>query len=102
METLSLYFGNGTHLGAQLPMNFQLMYLNGYSTARDVENSAKYWMDTMWKNHQTANWVIGNHDNGRVANRMGQHKVDLLNIIASAMPGASVTYYVSTIPFVTS
>lgn len=74
-------------------MNFNLMYLNGFSTAKDVENSANYWMDTMWKNHQTANWVVGNHDNGRVADRMGRHKVDLLNIIVNAMPGASVTYY---------
>lgn len=95
VETLSEYFSNGTKHGAHLPMNFNLMYLNGFSTARDVENSAKYWMDTMWANHQTANWVVGNHDNGRVTDRMGRHKVDLLNIIVNAMPGASVTYYVS-------
>ncbi|XP_073811385.1 maltase A2 [Musca autumnalis] len=93
VETLSLYFGNGTHSGAHLPMNFNLMYLNGFSTAQDVVNSANYWMETMWKNHQTANWVVGNHDNGRVADRMGRHKVDLLNIIVNTMPGASVTYY---------
>ncbi|XP_005186322.1 maltase A2 [Musca domestica] len=93
VETLSLYFGNGTHSGAHIPMNFNLMYLNGFSTAQDVENSANYWMDTMWKQHQAANWVVGNHDNGRVANRMGRHKVDLLNIIVNCLPGASVTYY---------
>ncbi|KAM7343925.1 maltase A2 [Cochliomyia hominivorax] len=93
IETLSSYFGNGTHWGAQLPMNFNLMYLNGFSTAKDVENSCNYWMDTMWKTHQTANWVIGNHDNGRVANRLGKHKVDLLNIIVHSLPGTPVTYY---------
>ncbi|XP_037954377.1 maltase A2-like [Teleopsis dalmanni] len=93
VETLSQYFSNGTHQGAQLPMNFNLMYLNGYSTAEDVVNSAEYWMNTMWKQHQTANWVVGNHDNSRVADRMGRHKVDLLNVIVNAMPGASVTYY---------
>lgn len=74
-------------------MNFNLMYLNGYSTAKDVENSCNYWMDTMWRTHQTANWVIGNHDNGRVASRMGKHKVDLMNIIIHSLPGAPVTYY---------
>ncbi|KAH8245841.1 hypothetical protein KR038_005018 [Drosophila bunnanda] len=93
VETLSAYFGNGTHQGSQLPMNFQLMYLSGYSTARDVVGSIDYWMNTMWKEHQTANWVVGNHDNDRVANRMGAHKVDLLNVIVNALPGASVTYY---------
>lgn len=93
VETLSLYIGNGTHQGAQLPMNFNLMYLNGFSTAQDVENSCNYWMNTIWNTHQSANWVIGNHDNIRVANRMGQHKVDLLNIIVHSLPGASITYY---------
>ncbi|XP_022233872.2 maltase A2 [Drosophila obscura] len=93
VETLSAYFGNGTHLGTQLPMNFQLMYLSGYSNARDVVNSIDYWMNTMWTEHQTANWVIGNHDTNRVADRMGAHKVDLLNVIVSALPGASITYY---------
>ena len=93
VETLSLYIGNGTHKGAQLPMNFNLMYLNGYSTAKDVENSCNYWMDTIWHTHQTANWVIGNHDNIRVANRVGQHKAELFNIIVHSLPGASITYY---------
>lgn len=93
VETLSAYFGNGTRQGTQLPMNFQLMYLSGYSTARDVVNSIDYWMDTMWAQHQTANWVVGNHDTQRVSNRMGAHKVDLLNVIVNALPGASVTYY---------
>ncbi|XP_030388140.1 maltase A2 [Scaptodrosophila lebanonensis] len=93
VETLSLYFGNGEQRGAQLPMNFQLMYLNGYSTAYDVKNSIDYWMQTMWAQHQTANWVVGNHDTNREADRMGAHKVDLLNVIVNALPGASVTYY---------
>ncbi|KAH8410913.1 hypothetical protein KR222_008912 [Zaprionus bogoriensis] len=93
VETLSAYFGNGTRQGTQLPMNFQLMYLSGYSTARDVVSSIDYWMNTMWEQHQTANWVVGNHDTQRVANRMGAHKVDLLNVIVNALPGASVTYY---------
>ncbi|KAH8299306.1 hypothetical protein KR044_000275 [Drosophila immigrans] len=93
VETLSAYFGNGTRLGTQLPMNFQLMYLSGYSTARDVVGNIDYWMNTMWEKHQTANWVVGNHDTDRVATRMGAHKVDLLNVIVNALPGASVTYY---------
>ncbi|ALC40926.1 Mal-A2 [Drosophila busckii] len=93
VETLSAYFGNGQRQGTQLPMNFQLMYLNGYSNARQVVDSIDYWMNTMWAQHQTANWVVGNHDTPRVADRMGAHKVDLLNVIVNALPGASVTYY---------
>ncbi|KAH8277806.1 hypothetical protein KR018_007653 [Drosophila ironensis] len=93
VETLSAYFGNSTHQGTQLPMNFQLMYLSGYSSAKDVVGSIDYWMKTMWTNHQTANWVVGNHDTKRVADRMGAHKVDLMNVIVNALPGTSVTYY---------
>ncbi|EDW00812.1 maltase A2 [Drosophila grimshawi] len=93
VETLSDYFGSGERQGTQMPMNFQLMYLNGYSTAKDVVGAIDYWMQTMWTNHQTANWVVGNHDTQRVADRMGAHKVDLLNVIVNALPGASVTYY---------
>lgn len=74
-------------------MNFQLMYLDEQSNAKDVENNINTWMKIMWKNHQIANWVVGNHDNDRVANRMGKHKVDLLNIIVHSLPGAPVTYY---------
>ncbi|XP_065367011.1 maltase A2-like [Calliphora vicina] len=93
IDFLSLAFSNATHKGAQIPMNFNLMDLTGSSTAKDVETLANNWMDTMWKNHQIANWVVGNHDSSRVANRIGSNKIDLLNIIVHSLPGTSITYY---------
>lgn len=77
-------------------MNFNLMSINGYSTAKNVEDSVKGWMDNIWQKHQSANWVVGNHDNDRLATRMGQHKVDLMTMLVHALPGTSVTYYVSS------
>nr|AIT38256.1 maltase D [Bactrocera dorsalis]AKG06610.1 maltase D [Bactrocera dorsalis] len=93
VEVLSDYINNGTHSGTQMPMNFNLMSLNGYSTAKNVEDSVKGWMDNIWEKHQSANWVVGNHDNDRLATRMGQHKVDLMTMLVHALPGTSVTYY---------
>nr|XP_014097351.2 maltase A2 isoform X1 [Bactrocera oleae] len=93
VEVLSDYINNGTHLGTQMPMNFNLMSINGYSTAKNVEDSVKGWMDNIWQKHQSANWVVGNHDNDRLATRMGQHKVDLMTMLVHALPGTSVTYY---------
>ncbi|KAM7343924.1 maltase A2-like [Cochliomyia hominivorax] len=93
IDFLSLAFSNATHRGAQIPMNFNLMDLTESSTAKDVETLVNAWMDTMWKNHKIANWVVGNHDSSRVANRIGRNKVDLLNIIVHCLPGTSITYY---------
>lgn len=69
------------------------MDLTSTSTAKDIETLVNNWMATMWKNHQVANWVVGNHDSSRVANRIGIEKVDLLNIIVHCLPGTSITYY---------
>ena len=38
---------------------------------------------------------MGNHDNRRVASRLGEGKTDALNIILHTLPGISVTYNVS-------
>jgi alpha-glucosidase len=35
---------------------------------------------------------MGNHDQRRIASRLGQNKVDAVNIILATLPGASVTY----------
>jgi alpha-glucosidase len=35
---------------------------------------------------------MGNHDQRRIASRLGQNKVDAVNMILASLPGASVTY----------
>ncbi|XP_055852356.1 maltase A2 [Episyrphus balteatus] len=93
IDVIDQYFGNGTHFGAHIPFNFNLMGLRGSSNARDLERSINSWMEVMWAKHKTANWVLGNHDNSRIATNFGNHKVDLVNVIITALPGATVTYY---------
>jgi hypothetical protein len=40
----------------------------------------------------TSNWVLGNHDNHRVATRLGPGNIDGLNMVKALLPGVAVTY----------
>ncbi|XP_044726443.1 maltase 1-like [Chrysoperla carnea] len=41
---------------------------------------------------RTPNWVLGNHDNHRVADRLGAGRIDALNIYTMTLPGVGVSY----------
>lgn len=43
-----------------------------------------------------ANWVMGNHDNPRVASRFGEKSVDAMNMLLMTLPGIGITYNVGT------
>lgn len=36
---------------------------------------------------------LGNHDNGRVASRLGVDLSDALNMVSLLLPGTAITYY---------
>ncbi|XP_055842744.1 maltase A2-like [Episyrphus balteatus] len=91
--SIKQYFGNGTHYGAHLPFNFNLISARETTNAREFEMFVKNWTDVMWTTHKMANWVNGNHDNPRLATHVGQEKNDLMNVLTAALPGATVTYY---------
>ncbi|CAD7089383.1 unnamed protein product [Hermetia illucens] len=92
LDVLMQYYGNGTVNGSHVPFNFHLITeLNGTSTAPDYENVINEWMNAMPAGG-TANWVLGNHDNRRVASRYGVEKIDLLNMLLMILPGVAVTY----------
>ncbi|XP_050324006.1 maltase A2-like [Bactrocera neohumeralis] len=93
VDVLSNYITNGTHVGGQLPMNFNFVRLDENSTAETIETQANDWMDVIWTKHKMANWVANNHDNSRLPTRMGESKVDAMTMIIHALPGTSVTYY---------
>ncbi|XP_049306794.1 maltase A2 isoform X1 [Bactrocera dorsalis] len=93
VTVLSNYISNGTHVGGQLPMNFNFVSLNENSDAETIETQANEWMDVIWVKHKMANWVANNHDNSRSPTRMGESKVDAMTMIIHALPGTSVTYY---------
>lgn len=95
IEIVMKYYGNSTTEGANMPFNFQLLeQLNNGSSANDYKSAIDYWLKNM-PIGRTANWVVGNHDQNRVASRLGTDRVDGINMIVLTLPGASVTYNVS-------
>ncbi|RZC40430.1 maltase 2, partial [Asbolus verrucosus] len=89
-----LFYGtpDGDQLGAHFTFNFFLIVdLNLYSTAQDIVNSINKWLDAIPEIY-ISNWVIGNHDNPRVATRFGRGNVDGFNMLTSVLPGILVTY----------
>ncbi|EDV35662.1 maltase A3 [Drosophila ananassae] len=92
LEVLMQYYGNGTHLGSQIPFNFELLAnINYYSDAYHYSELIHNWLDNMPEG-QTANWVFGNHDQSRIGTRLGADRIDSVNIIKSILPGIDITY----------
>ncbi|KAH8316609.1 hypothetical protein KR067_011746 [Drosophila pandora] len=92
IDIVMKYYGNGTAEGAQLPFNFLLISeLSNSSNAHNYEDTVMKWLQNMPEG-RTANWVLGNHDKPRVGSRLGRDRVDMLNMLTSTLPGASVTY----------
>lgn len=92
LKTVMQYYGNATHEGAQIPFNFELlMNIKKNSNALDYESYINQWLNSMPKGKRP-NWVMGNHDQPRIASRLGQDKVDIINVLLMALPGCSVNY----------
>ena len=93
---------------ADLPFNFQLIYLNQANLApRAIESLALAWIrptrELGWPAEQGAMspwicWVTGNHDNPRPANKVGAHNVPALKWLSYLLPGVPVNYYGDELP----
>lgn len=80
--------------GSHLPFNFHFITdVKGDSDARDYVYNVEKWLIYMPRGH-AANWVMGNHDNPRVASRFGPASVDAMNMLLLTLPGVAVTYNV--------
>ncbi|XP_037914201.1 maltase A1 [Hermetia illucens] len=86
------FYGNETRNGSHVPFNFDLLTETiTDQTAANFHTHIHKFLDLVPK-HQYANWVLGNHDNNRVASRYGKNRADLLNILLQTLPGIAVTY----------
>lgn len=94
IDIVMKYYGNGTVPGAQIPFNFHFITdLNRDSTAEDFKRTITYWLDHMPAiDGIVPNWVLGNHDQHRVASRFGEDMIDAMNMILLSLPGVGVTY----------
>lgn len=78
--------------GANFPFNFNFITdLDEHSDARDYVFNIQKWLTYMPRGH-TANWVMGNHDNMRMATRFGPKRVDAMHMLMMTLPGVAVTY----------
>ncbi|XP_004530246.1 maltase 2 [Ceratitis capitata] len=78
--------------GAHFPFNFNLITdLNEKSDARDYVFEVQKWLIYMPRGY-TPNWVMGNHDNVRMATRFGPKRVDAMHMMLMTLPGVAVTY----------
>uniref|UniRef100_A0A182MLT9 alpha-glucosidase n=1 Tax=Anopheles culicifacies TaxID=139723 RepID=A0A182MLT9_9DIPT len=94
IDIVMKYYGNGTVPGAQIPFNFHFITdLNKDSTAEDFQRTINYWLEHMpAMDGIVPNWVLGNHDQHRVASRFGEDMIDAMNMIMLSLPGVAVTY----------
>ncbi|XP_050320995.1 maltase 2-like [Bactrocera neohumeralis] len=78
--------------GANFPFNFNFITdLDEHSDARDYVFNIQKWLTYMPRGN-TANWVMGNHDNMRMATRFGPKRVDAMHMLMMTLPGVAVTY----------
>ena len=90
IDQVMLYFGNGSN-EFTFPFNFFLLDNRNW-TGISVNCVIKKWLDNM-PTLGTANWVLSNHDNPRVASRVGVYLAKALNVLLLTLPGTPTTYY---------
>ncbi|XP_065203797.1 maltase 2-like [Planococcus citri] len=86
------FFGTKTQPIAHIPFNFFLLTrLKDESNASDFQNAINDWMNNMPQG-EWPNWVLGNHDNRRIAEKFDPSSVDSLNTLLLLLPGTPITY----------
>ena len=84
------YYGDRPETGVQLPFNFSLVFADFTAEAlatlvRDYEALIPEWG---WPN-----WVLGNHDQSRVATRLGAERARLAAMLLLTLRGTPTIYY---------
>ena len=89
VQQLVTYYGKNL-TGAQLPFNFQLLQCpwNAASLAKTISEYEEALPQGAWPN-----WVLGNHDNARIATRVGSAQAPLAAMLLLTLPGTLTLYY---------
>ena len=90
VERLMAYYGEEMD-GVHLPFNFQLILLEEWtaeSVRSIVENYESLLPEGGWPN-----WVLGNHDQSRVASRIGSERARLAQMLLLTLRGTPTVYY---------
>jgi alpha-glucosidase len=89
LNRLMTYYGKGLN-GVQLPFNFQLLQTVWDPTviANLIEQYESALPDGGWPN-----WVLGNHDNPRIASRVGIDQARIAAMLLLTLRGTPTMYY---------
>ena len=90
VNTVMKYYGTNND-EFNFPFNF-LLLSNKEWTGDSVSHAVSQWMDAMPEG-AWPNWVLGNHDNPRIANSAGTYLARALNVLLLTLPGTPTTYY---------
>ena len=87
-QLMKYYGANGD--GADMPFNFQLLSAawNAQEIARMIRD-----YDAALPEHAWPNWVLGNHDNPRVASRIGAAQARAAAVLLLTLRGTPTLYY---------
>lgn len=79
---------------SDMPFNFKLLTSLGPEchTGACLQDVVRSSLDAVPKG-KWANWVVGNHDNHRVASKVGRLYVNAINALLLLLPGTPTTYY---------
>jgi alpha-glucosidase len=89
IHQLVLYYGKGLK-GATLPFNFQLIQCpwNAEAIAQIIRDYEAALPPGAWPN-----WVMGNHDQARIASRVGPEQARLAAMLLLTLRGTPTLYY---------
>ncbi|MFV9505280.1 MAG: alpha-amylase family glycosyl hydrolase [Oscillochloridaceae bacterium umkhey_bin13] len=90
VEDLVAYYGAKLD-EVHLPFNFNLVTMESWSAARVRDLVARY--EAALPAGAWPNWVVGNHDQSRVASRLGQPMARLAQILLLTLRGTPTLYY---------
>jgi alpha-glucosidase len=90
IERLVTYYGTPDLPGAHLPFNFQLIFASWHAEAlaRMITEYESHVPETGWPN-----WVLGNHDQRRIAARLGQAQARVAAVLLLTLRGTPTMYY---------
>ncbi len=89
IERLVSYYGIDM-MGAHLPFNFQLIFTTW--TAADIKRIVEEY-EAALPNGATPSWVLGNHDQKRVATRVGDSGARVSAMLLLTLRGTPTIYY---------
>ncbi|RIK87668.1 MAG: alpha-amylase [Planctomycetota bacterium] len=89
VERLVTYYG-GEGTGVHLPFNFQLIELPWH--ARVLGDAIERY-EGLLPPHGWPNWVLGNHDNPRIASRIGACQARVAAMLLLTLRGTPTLYY---------